>query len=336
MRSTTATLSALLLLTTTILIASCSTTKDPLPVPSAKQTAAGTLHDRTIPLPPKAYPTAMAYADDGSLWVTEKSIGGVARIDAQDHVQQYRIPGESNDPSGILQGPDSEMWFIGFEVIGKLDTSGQMTGWQTGARSSLGLPVSFTTGPDGSVWYTESGTPSIRRVSADQQPQVVATLPNSIYYTFPATGITTGPDRAVWFSMVNTNQGPDIIARVDTSGRVSTWNLPPATTPWGIVGGLDGALWFSERTGIGRITVAGQISHYPVAGDQRPQDIVAGPDGNLWFTTPTQLGRITVAGQVTMTTVPGARALRAILPALDGGFWIADTSTDTIHHFTPN
>lgn len=326
MKPTTA---ALLLLTTAVVATSCGAPSDP-----SESTAASTLHDTTITLPPKARPSALAYADDGSLWVTEMSLGAVARVDAQGHVQQYRIPGESNDPSGILRGPDGSMWFVGFEVIGVVHSGGRMTGWQTGAGSALGLPGSFANGPDGSVWYTDSSTPSVRRVSPNQQPTVVAALPDRTGFTFPSAAIATGPDHALWFAMVNFNQGPDVIERVESSGRVSSWNLPPASIPWDIVTGPDQALWFSERTGIGRITVSGEISHYPVPGGQRPQSIVSGPDGKLWFTTPTQLGEITTSGQVTLITVPGAKALRAILPARDGGFWLTDTKTDTIHHVT--
>lgn len=320
----------LVYLVATVLVTSCGGPQSSPVGPTDK----GAAQDRTIPLPPKAYPSAMAYADDGSLWVTEKSISAAARIGPHDHVDQYRIPGESNEPGGILQGPDGKMWFVGFEVIGRFETDGRITGWQTGQGSSLGLPSSFTLGPGGSVWYTESGTPSVRRVDAGKHPTLIADLPQKIGYTFPAARIATGPDEAVWFSMISTSASPDIIERVDANGRVSTWNLPDDATPWGIAPGSDGALWFSERTGIGRITVSGEITHHPVRGE-RPQDIVAGDDGNLWFVTPTQLGKITTSGQITMYDVAGAKKLRAVLPSQEGGFWLADVGTDTVRHFTP-
>ena len=61
----------------------------------------------------------------------------------------------------------------------------------------------------------------------------------------------------------------------------------PNASPWGIVAGLDGNLWFTEYLAgkIGRITPAGVITEYdlPVAG-AFPSAIAVGPDGHLWYT----------------------------------------------------
>src|SRR5438128_2059168 len=70
-----------------------------------------------------------------------------------------------------------------------------------------------------------------------------------------------------------------------------TFNEYPLPTgnsqPYGITGGPDGSLWFTEQLGnkIGRITTAGVITEFPIpTSGAYPGDIAAGPDGNLWFT----------------------------------------------------
>lgn len=286
--------------------------------------------EETIGLPGNAYPSAMALAPDGALWVTEESIGAIARIDTGGHVTQYRIPGESNDPDGILRGPDGQMWFVGSELIGRVDVSGRMTGWQDGAGANVGLPNAITLGPDGSVWYTNGNGPNstIGRVGPGQAPAVVGTVPNAAI--FPARGLTTGPDQAVWFSEVAQRYGPDAIGRVDEEGQYSAWPLPPASIPQGLVTGPDGAIWFTERTGIGRITTAGAITQFPIPGGQRPTDIIAGPEAALWFTTATRLWRITTAGRVTSWPVPDATSLDAIVAAGNDKLWLADTKANDV------
>ena len=102
---------------------------------------------QVIDLPPGASPSAMTVSSDGNLWVTEESISAIARIDKAGHIRQYRIPGSSNDPDGILQGPDGRIWFVGFEVIGQVNTSGPMTGWEDGTGTSSPIFPAALTGP---------------------------------------------------------------------------------------------------------------------------------------------------------------------------------------------
>jgi virginiamycin B lyase len=75
-------------------------------------------------------------------------------------------------------------------------------------------------------------------------------------------------------------------------------------TPFGIVGGADGALWFTEAFGnkIGRIATDGAITEYPVpTAKSFPSGIAAGPDGALWFTESggNKIGRIATGGAFT-------------------------------------
>ncbi|MER6274560.1 hypothetical protein [Streptomyces sp900105755] len=281
---------------------------------------------KTVRLPANAGPSDMALSSDGELWITEDPLGAIARVSTVGAVTQFRIPGSSNNPSGILSGPDGKMWFVGFEVIGKVDDTGSMTGWEGMAP---GLPNAITLGPGGAVWYTNGGNPKISRVTDEAGPVTVTVLPKDI--EFPARGITNGPDgSSVWFSEISPGYGKDSIGRVGTDGRYSGWSLPPGTVPQSITAGPDDAVWFTTRTGIGRITSSGRVTIYRVQHDKRPTDITTGPDGALWFTTPTKVGRITVKGRITLWSVPGAKSLDTIIPATGSGFWLADRDAAVI------
>ena len=71
-------------------------------------------------------------------------------------------------------------------------------------------PYGITSGPDGALWFTNSGNNSIGRITTG------GTVTN---YTGTGIsgpeGITSGPDGALWF----TNSGNNSIGRITTGGR---------------------------------------------------------------------------------------------------------------------
>jgi streptogramin lyase len=118
-----------------------------------------------------------------------------------------------------------------------------------------------------------------------------------------------------------------------------------------IVGGSDGALWFTQynRHAIGRMTTAGSYSEFPVpapsdaVGQQTPNGIAAGPDGNVWFTSNAgdSVGRVTPGGTVTVFELPGfatrfgaGRTPTAITAGPDGAMWFIETSPAAIARIT--
>ena len=86
------------------------------------------------------------------------------------------------------------------------------------------------------------------------------------------------------------------------------------SVPYGMAGGPDGNIWFTERNGnkIGRITPGGTITEFTVStAGAEIEGITAGPDGNLWFVelTGNKIGRITPSGTITefpLSAVPVA------------------------------
>jgi streptogramin lyase len=61
--------------------------------------------------------------------------------------------------------------------------------------------------------------------------------------------------------------------------------LDPASGPYGIVAGPDGALWCTlvHADAIARVDVEGSTTTFPLGpGLGRPSSIAVGPDGALW------------------------------------------------------
>jgi len=127
------------------------------------------------------------------------------------------------------------------------------------------------------------------------------------------------------------------------ASRQTITEFPIPTTnsaPFGIAGGPDGALWFTEANSnqIGRITTAGVISEFPIptAGSD-PYGIAAGPDGALWFTEvgSNQIGRITTAGVITEFRIPTAgSAPMGIVAGPEGALWFAEHDASKIGRIT--
>ncbi len=118
--------------------------------------------------------------------------------------------------------------------------------------TSQSWPVGITAGPDGNLWFTESNSNNIGRIT-----------PNGVITEFPIPtsanspdGITAGPDGNVWF----TGEGSNNIGRITPNGAITEFPLPTSQDGSnGIAAGPDGNLWFTEgnrgNSGkIGRIT----------------------------------------------------------------------------------
>jgi virginiamycin B lyase len=182
-------------------------------------------------------------------------------------------------------------------------------------------------GPDGNVWFTESG-------------KVGNITPSGIITEYSAGGentdITVGPDGNLWYSYSSpghtTGNG---VGKITTTGTVTAYPISLYNSqPSGIAAGSDGNLWFTEKgiNKIGKITTAGTITQYssiPTTNAQ-PGSITAGSDGALWFTEGTKIGRITTSGTVTEYDVPGGatgNGPSSIVTGPDGAVWFRTGSS---------
>jgi streptogramin lyase len=181
-----------------------------------------------------------------------------------------------------------------------------------------------TAGPDGNLWFTESSSNRIARIT---------TIGVVTEFSVPTAssdprGIASGPDGNLWFAEIIGNK----IGRITTCGSITEFSLPTANSfPFGITSGPDGNLWFTEGNSfgnIGRITTSGVITEFPLA-NAATFGITPGPDGNLWFTefagppsSGARIGRITISGVVTLFPVPTVINFpMGITAGPDGNLW---------------
>src|SRR5262245_62870210 len=92
-------------------------------------------------------------------------------------------------------------------------------------------PFQITSGPDGNLWFTESQSDQIGRISTagalTEFPLPANTNP---------TGITVGADGNIWFTEFDSNQ----IGRITTNGMITHFPIPTAaSSPFGIVAAPD-------------------------------------------------------------------------------------------------
>ena len=199
--------------------------------------------------------------------------------------------------------------------------------------TSGSVPEGIVTGPDGALWFTESGGNKIGRITTSGSISEFP-VPTASSYLY---GIAAGPDGALWF----TEYGGNKIGRITTAGSISEYSIPTAgSQPLEITPGSDGALWFTELAGnkIGRITTVGSISEYsiPTPGSQ-PLGITSGPDGALWFTEfgGNKIGRITTVGSIFEYSIPTAGSQPVgIISGPDSALWFTEDGGDKIGRIT--
>lgn len=196
-------------------------------------------------------------------------------------------------------------------------------------------PNGITAGPDGNLWFTETGGNKIGKMT-----------PGGAFTEYPVPksnsglqSITAGPDGNLWFIEGNANQ----IGRITTGGAITEFPLlTPNSAPNSIIAGPDGNLWFTEYFGnqIGRITPGGTITEFPLpTGGSYPNLITTGSDGNLWFTeyATNKIGRITPGGTVTSEfPIPTSNSLpRGISTGPAGNLWFTEMGGNKIGRMTP-
>jgi streptogramin lyase len=141
---------------------------------------------------------------DGNLWFTES--GKIERITPSGKISGFPLP-SSNQPGSITTGPDNALWFVETvsnpntknvsSKIGRITPSGTISEFPlppSNQPGSIMLVFGITTGPDGNLWFTESG--KIGRITPSGTISEFL-LPTSNSISF---GITAGSDGALWFT----------------------------------------------------------------------------------------------------------------------------------------
>ncbi len=211
--------------------------------------------------------------------------------------------------------------------------------------TSGALPGGIVVGSDGALWFYETGSNQIGRISTDGQITEFPILTANA--SQPNQGfLAVGPDGAIWF----TENRSVSLGRLTPDGQMSEMpidlvvrNHAPNATPnplLGVTAAADGDLWFNGAmsNSLWRLGTDGQTTEFilPTPG-ATPAGIVAGSYGALWFAEPTanQIGRITTDGSILEYGIPtpGSYAVRLTVGP-DGAVWFAEIRGNKIGRIT--
>ncbi len=214
---------------------------------------------------PNSQPGALAVGPDGDLWLTDLGDGAHWRLTPAGHLTEYPLPAHGGEPArpwfGLATGPDGGIWFTdGIGRIGRFDPA-------TGAIVEYPLPdldqePSFIVAAhDGNLWFVVPNESLVGRISP-RGAIAEFPLPHAPCYMPGVDGsngepcqvdsLAVGPGGTVWFG----ERWRGAVGRVDASGAVTEYTLPPApggstdVFPLGL--GPDGALWLAADGALGR------------------------------------------------------------------------------------
>jgi streptogramin lyase len=233
-----------------------------------KITPAGTITE--YPLPANSEPRSITAGPDGKLWFTESASSKIGKITTSGEVTEYSLP-KSSGPIAIVAGPDGNLWFTACysDKIGKITTSGTITEYVPAAG---GCMESIAVGPDGNLWFTCM----LKNVIGKMTTSGAITEYTAPQFTYPHY-ITAGPDGNMWYTTDGYKLG-----KITTAGTRTEYSVPSGPQLQ-IATGADGNLWFTiQQSKIGRMTTSGVLTVFPVSSS--PWGIVSGPKGDLWFT----------------------------------------------------
>ncbi|HEV2238802.1 MAG TPA: zf-HC2 domain-containing protein [Ktedonobacterales bacterium] len=193
-------------------------------------------------------------------------------------------------------------------------------------------PTTIIAGPDGALWFTESGRGAIGRITPQGQLAEFALAGAGVY----PTSLIVGPDGKLWFA----EEGANAIGSITLGGAITEYPFVESLHPNSIAAGADGNLWFTTAVPrhVMRMSPSGRLlGDYaiPAAGGGLPV-LTRGPDGNLWFAVPgtNTIGRISLSGAVTAfhstATVDGP-----IVSGPDGNLWFSGDLGTRLGRVTP-
>ena len=265
--------------------------------------------------------------DGGTTWAALAGATGrsyaLDRTAVSDNQAQFKVL--LTDPAGSVASTPATL-----TVTATVGASQQVA-----ALAPDSVPTGICVGPDGNMWFTNSGKGQIGKLDTLTHQVSLVNLPNS---ACTPMGITTGPDGNLWF----TEQAAGALGAVSTAGVLQHEYLV-GDGPTGIVAGADGNLWATLKVGnqIARMTPAGAATVYalPTAGAS-PSGITLAADGTVWFTESSvaKLGQISPAGGVVEFLAPmpsgGVTPVPVgITTTADGAVWYSDTANNCITKF---
>ena len=200
-------------------------------------------------------------------------------------------------------------------------------------------PLNIALGEDGNLWFTESATSQIGKVSTSGSSFVECKLPTEGAAAPTPYGIVSDNEGNLWV----TDPGSNAVWMVTTTCQATYYPLATGNAgPESIAVGANGALWFTEAnvSKIGEILpgTAGGTSpmEFSVSAGAGLGTIVSGADNALWFTETAsdKLGRMLTNGTLeSETPLTGVKTPTSLVLGPDGNFYIGDPGNSAIAQY---
>jgi virginiamycin B lyase len=227
--------------------------------------------------------TDLVLGREGTAWATlteridegfsHGSFGGeLVHVDPDGIVTIFPLPSEI-EPEGLVLGPEGNLWFTGIAgrysgehshsagvgYIGRMTPVGEFTLFPTPVRHSE--PQAIAVGPEGRIWFTESGTDQVGTIAPDGTFGPEYTLR---FRTFGGL-ITFGPEGDAWLS------GSEIgLIRMTPAGQQT---LYPGSAD-AVTTGPEGDIWWLEWKKVRRVVPGGPgIDIWNTSADRRSKSV---------------------------------------------------------------
>lgn len=195
-----------------------------------------------------SHSTAMTEGPDKRIWFTTGGIGLAAHTQG-GATKTYTTGIDSEDPSGIANGPNRELWYVTFNGpdIGKMTTAGKATNYTVNSFGGFGLAL----GSDGRMWFPDPGNKRIGAIRSNGA--------GLKFYSRGLIGqpfdIVAAPDKNLYFTTGTTAA----IGRITTSGVIKECaiNAPQTFVALGITIGPDKNVWLldNQHSQVARLTL---------------------------------------------------------------------------------
>lgn len=302
-------------------------------------------------------PHSIAVGPDGHIYFTELVANQIGRLNIPADptptptFTEFPLPDQSTirglfcitaNPSASLS-PDPNVYFgeADLSQIGQLDPTALPTPAITESAATDACNVSdVTSGPDGRIYYTQSGGCSQLGRFDPAGPSVTNfTTTCSLSY-----GITDAPDGLLYYL-----DGCSNVVQFDPATELETVSLVsamPFCDQSRITPGPGGDLFYTGGCGDSRIGRLNPTSApvvetlYNIPNGAAASGITAGPDGNIYFTQRdvNRIGRLNPAtGQIHLFPIPTAGSQpRDITAGPDGNLYFTEFDGNKIGRFKLN
>lgn len=304
----------------------------------ARLSTGGVFDDLDLLLPTRRADThRMTAGDDGNFWFlqydTENGTRQIGRMTPDGVASEFTL--DPNDVYlSIARGPDDgNVWFSGFDSLGRITPSGMLT--QFPFESFYG--GSLAAGEDGELWLVNAVESVVGRATTGGQVRPL----EPVFGRSAVLGATLGPEGNLWmYGLVffdDQASSTSYLWRVTPKGNLTEFDdFANPGTPAGIAADLAGNLWVASGQHVAKVQAL-HFTQRQLPAASRPESVGRGGDGSIWFTAPGKhlVGRIDPLGGTVQLPIDPKFMPFAISGDTAGNGWFTDPNRNSVSRITP-